>query len=547
MAIKLDAILAIAGNVSPSLNNSINELEDELNDVDTELDDIDDGAKKASGGLSGLAGNKKLIAGLGVALAAVGGALGGIFAITKGAAERFGEAEEASRKYGISVEEVQRISNAGISLGFSGQETLDAVAGSIIEVNKRLGELDSKGTGPLADLGNYDLSGIRNAATDTERAAETFKILEQAAANGEAELAFVADKLAGSQGNVLASMIAAAGGADEFASAIENADHLSEESNANLAELAKNSGIVGNQFTMLKNRIGAAIAPLFNFLGALSPIIEGLGKFIEDNPKVAQGIGITLVAAFVTLGAVLAAAVLPPVLAFVAAGFATLVAWAPFIALGAAIVAVIAAIGAGIYLLIKNWDTVTDFFIDKFNVVKEFFMKIPDFFKGIFDSIRNSFVDAINWMLDKLNGFIDNINKVIEGFNKYVNPFGDVPTIPNVGKISINSETLESENREPPIQVDRAIREEVDRANGNVINEDNSVTNENIINEDNSVSEEINNNNTTNNITNDNRRNVSVGNISIENNIEGSGLTAEEINDRIGEEVANRIAASILV
>jgi TP901 family phage tail tape measure protein len=90
---------------------------------------------------------------------------------------------------------------------------------------------------------------------------------------------------------------------------------------------------------------------------------------------------------------------LPAVGAWIASGWATAVAWIAATWPILAVVAAIALVAGGVYLLIKNWDSVAGFFTGLWN-------KITSIFSIAFDWIRNKLAGVSDWVLGAVAVFL---------------------------------------------------------------------------------------------------------------------------------------------
>lgn len=187
---------------------------------------------------------------------------------------------------------------------------------------------------------------------------------------------------------------------------------------------AVNSGI-GDQFTEIQRTFEQAfVDAIIPVLEAILPIISSIAEFLKENTWVLQ-ILIPLLAVVFVAALVLIAASL---WAVAAAGWAAI---APFIPMILTVIAVVAAIGllvAGIWWLIKNWDTVWagikdiaagvgDFFVDMWSGIVDFFVGMWDgvlgWFQNAWAAVGDFFVDMWNGLLDFFRGIYDTIIQMI--------------------------------------------------------------------------------------------------------------------------------------
>lgn len=203
------------------------------------------------------------------------------------------------------------------------------------------------------------------------------------------------------------------------------------------------------QFEQAQTTLGTKLLPVFNALMGFViekaiPAISALTGFLTEHKEVALALGILI-----------AAAVVPPMLAWAAA---TIAATWPFLAIGAAIAVVAAGViyaythfdwfrtaidavgaaigwvfnwvsnnwptllailtgpfGVAVLLITRNWDAIKDgatgvynWIKEKFDAVVSFFQGIPGrvggLFSGMFDGIKEAFRSAINWLVRAWNG-----------------------------------------------------------------------------------------------------------------------------------------------
>lgn len=194
-------------------------------------------------------------------------------------------------------------------------------------------------------------------------------------------------------------------------------------------ETAQASLTFAERQELLKKKIDDLLLPLGELLlGALEkvfkiieqdviPAIDKLSKFITDNREkiIALGIGITA-ALLPTIASLVVAFAFWAVGAGIAAA-ATFLAALPVIALGAA-VALVA------YLIIKNWDWVSEkttqlanWILTKFNEIRAFFDKLPGFVRAALSGLAKTIAgpfgaawDLVKPILDKIRGGLDKIN-----------------------------------------------------------------------------------------------------------------------------------------
>lgn len=189
-------------------------------------------------------------------------------------------------------------------------------------------------------------------------------------------------------------------------------DNQSNTLNGRLSTLSDAFGEVSRQ-------IGTALLPLVKqFTDFLIPVVEKIGAWVAEHPKLAAGIAIVVLALTGIMAVLLPLAFILPTLA---AGFAMmgtvlgafsiagLAAAAPIIAIGVAIAGVIYIL----YSLYTNWDLIwTNMQLTIANVV-------------------NAIVDMIEAMVNKI---IDGINVVINTINSLIAKLAKVPKIGSMFK-----------------------------------------------------------------------------------------------------------------
>jgi len=140
---------------------------------------------------------------------------------------------------------------------------------------------------------------------------------------------------------------------------------------------------------------GVAAVMAFTFVGALANAAVAIGTTISAI----YGLGAALVATIPGAAAAIGAAT-SAIYGLGAALMATPVGW---------ILAAIAAIAGAVYLIYKNWDSITKWFTDKFKAVKEAFK--GGFLQGIVTLIQE--FNPFTMLLETLNGLI----KAVTGFD----------------------------------------------------------------------------------------------------------------------------------
>lgn len=230
---------------------------------------------------------------------------------------------------------------------------------------------------------------------------------------------------------------------------------------ANTSEEAANKQrILSAQIKDLSANIGSQLRPLFlQILQAITPIIENISRWVQENPKLAG----TIAKIVAVLGALML--VLGPILIILPGLIAvfTALTW-PILAFIAAIAALI-AIGIAV---MANWDkikakatsvftAISNFINKRFGSLVEFirtslglmldlfvFFKKPSVqaFKNLWDGVKDVTVAAFNLIKDTVRGMINLIINKINFFIKKANeisgkvPGVDIPNIPQIPKLA---------------------------------------------------------------------------------------------------------------
>lgn len=156
------------------------------------------------------------------------------------------------------------------------------------------------------------------------------------------------------------------------------------------------------EFILYTGLILAALGPFLMVLGqavlGLAWLTMGLGKLPLIIAGVVKGLGWLLAAGdlIAVLMWKLPAIIYAVEVAFISFGTALLanpITW---------IVAAIVALGAAAYMLIKHWDTVSEFF------------------SGLWDTLKTVFASGIDWIMDKLAPLVETMKFVTNGIGKVV-------------------------------------------------------------------------------------------------------------------------------
>lgn len=148
--------------------------------------------------------------------------------------------------------------------------------------------------------------------------------------------------------------------------------------------------------TTFKDQILPAIVGIGEQIGnTLMPPLEKLGKFLRENESAMQAVG-------VAVGTILVVAFTAWAVAAGAAAVATIAAAAPVLALLAAV----GALGAGIFLLVKHWDSVTA----KYPQLQ----KILDALKAAFEAAKTAAMAVVDWFQNNWSTIESVIKPVID-------------------------------------------------------------------------------------------------------------------------------------
>lgn len=183
--------------------------------------------------------------------------------------------------------------------------------------------------------------------------------------------------------------------------------------------------------------IGTTLLPGINKLlqKAIIPLIKKINELTDKHPQLSSLIAgfLGIVAIIAPLGAIISglasfAAILPALTAGISA---LAVAFWGMVAPFAPIIAAIALVAGGAYLIYKNWIPISKFFVDLWNkayagisdFVSKGIAKIYEFERwilGMGDRFRNA---AINWGTGLIDGFVDGVNSKIQSAQNAIGNF----------------------------------------------------------------------------------------------------------------------------
>ena len=315
------------------------------------------------------------------AMGAVGGAavattaiVAGIGSVVGDVTQRFERLQELTRRTGIGALELLRSRRAGAQLGFDPDEIADSIAEAQSELQIRVGEFQSEGTGQLADaqargVDVGQLAGLEGVDRYTFAIQELRRI---AATDGPDAAREVSDLLFGGQEAQNAFTIASLRSEEQyqgFLTTLANGRTISDATIGSLATMGsafKTTGEdVDNTKASLVGLLEPVLVPLLTTIGNLARATTG---WIEENRTLAAVIGGVvlggIIAISIAIGVLSVAFIAGAVSAspLIAAGIATSIAWLPFLAIGLGVLAAVGAITAGVIWMVRNWDRVTEFF-----------------------------------------------------------------------------------------------------------------------------------------------------------------------------------------
>ena len=356
--------------------------------------------------------------GLTVAAGALAGALAGTSLVVGGVVSHFDELNRVGARTGVNTAELARADIALRGIGVAAGEGAELLGEFHAELNRKLGEgVDTSAFG--VDAASL-FAGVEGATARFERA---LAATEQIAATqgAEAAYAFTEALIGGVEGSTIAA-IATRGQGDQVRGALEGA--VSEETLERIAELSRGvnqlSGDTANLAAAFAGGLAPAIMPVVMGLAtvagwvgnaletwpALAPILVGvlavaLGLVSVQLAVMAYNFGVAQVRAAIASAAMVASAVKNAVAwvtsggLIAAAGVVASAAWLPFIAVGLAVVAGVAAVVAAGVLLVRNWETVQEVAGRVFGGMKLLFLGYAE----VWLSVVGAVVDGVNLIL----------------------------------------------------------------------------------------------------------------------------------------------------
>ena len=348
------------------------------------------------------------------ALTSAQGTLAGLLsigAITAGVISEAAKTDELGKfaqTLGLNIEEVDAWGEAVVRSGGSAE----GFRGSVSGLQDSLTEMALTGSGPAAEtfarlgISAVDAGGqIKSAFDLLPEIAESFEGLS------EAESVSFGQALGLDQSTILLLQQGKVS-VDELIARQKELGVTTQE-DYETAALFNNAWADTSQvFGDLTRKVGTALLPAFT---AILKGLESVFYFLRDNKELVVGF-------FVGAALAITAAYLP---AIVSAAAATLVAIAPFVAIGLAITAV----GAAFALV---YDDIQTFLAGGKSATGE----IIEFFQGMATSITETMTELKDWltgifdsMLGGINSFLETLGGVFDAAKKFLGFEGEEPEI----------------------------------------------------------------------------------------------------------------------
>jgi hypothetical protein len=367
--------------------------------------------EKKAGGLGSALGKVGTIAGGIVMSQGVMAAPGMLMDATQAAADH--EAAEIRLKtaientgtsYDAIKGQIDATIDKGKAAGFSYQDQADALAlltaqtGSAEEAQKRMGMAADLARGAHVDL--YTASKLLGKATD-----ENVNVLSRYGISiekgaGEAELFGKIQEKFGGQ----ADAFAASSAGQMEAAKIQMHDLQVQIGTALLPVMTALVGVLTKDIIPAIQNMAAVVGPVLSgAFNVAKAAIEPVISFLSDHKEVLVALGVAIAMVVTPAIAAWTVAEIAHAAALLATGAAFLIAYAPVVAITAAI----ALLVLGIIEIVKHWDdiwpkikavwdTVLGFFTD---IVGPFFTDtIPGFFISLKDKVVGIITDAMDWL-----------------------------------------------------------------------------------------------------------------------------------------------------
>jgi len=216
-----------------------------------------------------------------------------------------------------------------------------------------------------------------------------------------------------------------------------------------------------DNFDMAAATIGKIFLPaVSDMVAGLTPVLERIAKFAETNPmifKIAAGFGVAAVA----LGgfALAAAGIIKAVAIFKTVGAAITIVTGAIKAMSLAVMAnpivlVIAGIAAAAYLIYRNWEPISGFFVQLWDTVTAKFNQFVDFVKNIPSAMYEAGVNIVKSIGDGIasqwDSFIAGWEARIQKIRDFL-PFSPAKTGPlkDIHRVKIVETLADSITPEP--------------------------------------------------------------------------------------------------
>ena len=297
----------------------------------------------------------------------------------------------AARTFGLSATQTAAVAAAFGEFAPNAESAATAM-NSILPLLNTASRGTARFQAGLAAAG-FEASAFEQMVREDAAGALQALVEQLGALDGQARSAAISDMFGtGIDAQVIGSLAANSG---KLGTALGLVADQSSLAGSMQAEFATKAGTTANQMQLLRNglseigvNIGSAILPALNeLITAITPMVQGFAKFAAANPgiiKVAAAIALVLAVvgpALIVIGQVMTAiGAVMGALAFIKGAILVVVGVA-----GAAIgpvllvIAVVAALAAAAFLIIKNWEPIKAFFARVWESIKEAFSRAKAF------------------------------------------------------------------------------------------------------------------------------------------------------------------------
>ena len=297
----------------------------------------------------------------------------------------------AARTFGLSATQTAAVAAAFGEFAPNAESAATAM-NSILPLLNTASRGTARFQAGLAAAG-FEASAFEQMVREDAAGALQALVEQLGALDGQARSAAISDMFGtGIDAQVIGSLAANSG---KLGTALGLVADQSSLAGSMQAEFATKAGTTANQMQLLRNglseigvNIGSAILPAFNeLITAITPMVQGFAEFAAANPgiiKVAAAIALVLAVvgpALIVIGQVMTAiGAVMGALAFIKGAILVVVGVA-----GAAIgpvllvIAVVAALAAAAFLIIKNWEPIKAFFARVWESIKEAFSRAKAF------------------------------------------------------------------------------------------------------------------------------------------------------------------------